>query len=100
MELVGPRLTRSAAALNTMAPNFSRVVGPSVAGAMLATPWIGISGVFVTMVLLYAIVITSLFWLPDSRRPPEIAGGARAAWESLLEGFRYILRSPIHRGLL
>jgi MFS family permease len=100
MEVVGPKLTRSAAAMNTMAPNFSRVVGPSVAGAMLATPWIGISGVFVTMVLLYAIVITSLFWLPPSARPPQTEGGARAVWESLLEGFRYILRSPIHRGLL
>jgi MFS family permease len=100
MELVGPRLTRSAAALNTMAPNFSRVIGPSVAGAMLATPWIGIGGVFLTMVLLYAIVITSLFWLPASRRLPQMTGGTRAAWESLLEGFRYILRSPIHRGLL
>ena len=100
MEVVGPRLTRSAAALNTMAPNFSRVVGPSVAGVMLATPWIGIAGVFLTMVLLYAIVIASLFWLPPSARPPRDSGGVRAVWDSLLEGFRYILGSPIHRGLL
>jgi MFS family permease len=100
MELVGPRLTRSAAALNTMAPNFSRVVGPSVAGMMLATPWIGISGVFVAMVLLYAIVIASLFKLPASKQRPQTEGGVRAVWESLLEGFRYILGSPIHRGLL
>src|SRR4051812_38841060 len=100
MEIVGPRLTRSAAALNTMAPNFSRVVGPSVAGVMLATPWIGISGVFVTMVVLYAIVIASLFRLPASTRQPQTSGGVGAVWESLLEGFRYILGSPIHRGLL
>ena len=100
MELVGPKLTRSAAALNTMAPNFSRVVGPSVAGMMLATPWIGISGVFVSMVLLYAIVIASLFKLPPSSRPPQTDSGVRAVWESLLEGFRYILGSPLHRGLL
>src|SRR4051812_1101814 len=100
MELVGPKLTRSAAAMNTMAPNFSRVVGPSVAGLMLATPWIGISGVFVTMVLLYAIVIASLFRLPNSTRRPQTSGGVGAVWESLLEGFRYILGSPLHRGLL
>jgi len=100
MELVGPKLTRSAAALNTMAPNFSRVIGPSVAGVMLATPWIGISGVFLTMVVLYAIVIASLFKLPASTRRPQTSGGAGAVWESLLEGFRYILGSPIHRGLL
>ncbi|MFN8637041.1 MAG: hypothetical protein U0893_24600, partial [Chloroflexota bacterium] len=29
-----------------------------------------------------------------------VAGGMSAVWESLLEGFRYILGSPIHRGLL
>jgi MFS family permease len=100
MEVVGPRLTRSAAAMNTMAPNFSRVVGPSVAGVMLATPWFGITGVFWSMVVLYAIVIASLFKLPPSARPPQTTGGIRSVWESLLEGFRYILGSPVHRGLL
>jgi MFS family permease len=100
MELVGPKLTRSAAALNTMAPNFSRVVGPSVAGMMLATPSIGVTGVFVAMVVLYAIVIAALFKLPKSQRAAQTEGGVGAVWESLLEGFRYILGSSIHRGLL
>jgi len=100
MEIVGPQLTRSAASMNMIAPNFSRVVGPSVAGVMLATPWIGIAGVFWTMVVLYGIVIGSLYWLPPSQRPPRDDGGVRAVWDSLLEGFRYVLGSPIHRGLL
>ena len=100
MEVVGPRLTRSAAAMNTIAPNFSRVVGPSVAGVMLATPWIGIAGVFLAMVVMYGIVMVSLYWLPPSQRPPRDDGGVRAVWDSLLEGFRYILGSPLHRGLL
>ncbi len=100
MEVVGPSRARSAAALNTAAPNFSRVVGPSVAGVMLATPWIGISGVFVTMVLLYSIVFVSLFRLPPSKKPELKDAGLGAAWGSLIEGFRYILGSPIHRGLL
>lgn len=100
MEVVGPRLTRSAAALNTAAPNFSRVIGPSVAGVMLATPGIGVSGVFLTMCVMYAIVFISLFKLPPSARPPQTGGGIGAVWDSLLEGFRYILTSPIHRGLL
>jgi MFS family permease len=100
MEVVGPKLARSAAALNTAPPNVSRVIGPSVAGVMLATPWIGISGVFWTMVLMYTIVIVSLFRLPPSERPPQVTGGIRSVWDSLLEGFRYILGSPLHRGLL
>jgi MFS family permease len=100
MEVVGPKLARSAAALNTAPPNVSRVIGPSVAGVMLATPWIGISGVFWTMVLMYTIVIASLFRLPPSERPPQTTGGIRSVWDSLLEGFRYILTSPLHRGLL
>ena len=100
MEVVGPRLTRSAAALNTAAPNFSRVIGPSIAGVMLATPGIGVSGVFLTMCVMYAIVFVSLFKLPPSARPPQTGGGVSAVWDSLLEGFRYILGSSIHRGLL
>jgi MFS family permease len=100
MEVVGPKLARSAAALNTAPPNVSRVIGPSVAGVMLATPWIGISGVFWTMVLMYTIVIVSLFRLPPSERPPQVTGGIQSVWDSLLEGFRYILGSPLHRGLL
>ncbi|MCC7371116.1 MAG: MFS transporter [Chloroflexi bacterium] len=100
MEVVGPKLTRSAAALNTAAPNFSRVVGPSVAGIMLATPGIGVSGVFVTMCIMYAIVFVSLLRLPPSAKPPAAGSGMRAVWDSLLEGFRYILSSAVHRGLL
>ena len=52
------------------------------------------------MVLMYGIIIASLYWLPASQPTLSEAGGARAVWDSLLEGFRYILGSPIHRGLL
>jgi len=51
-------------------------------------------------VLMYAIVFISLFRLPPSARPPNDGGGIKAVWDSLLEGFRYILTSPVHRGLL
>jgi hypothetical protein len=52
------------------------------------------------MVVLYAIVIASLFKLPASTRQAQTSGGVASVWESLLEGFRYILGSPLHRGLL
>ncbi|MGE3268914.1 MAG: MFS transporter [Chloroflexota bacterium] len=100
MDVVGPGLARSAAALNTSAPNFSRVVGPSVAGVMLATPGIGVTGVFLTMVVLYGIVFVSLFKLPPIVQPKPAGSGISAVWDSLLEGFRYIFRSPVHRSLL
>lgn len=99
MEVVGPRLARSAAALNTSAPNFSRVAGPSLAGILLALPGVGVSGVFLTMTLMYGAVIVTLFKVPPSQAPAR-EGGLRAVWDSLLEGFRYILGSPVHRGLL
>src|SRR4051812_40798221 len=36
--LVGPRLMRNAVALNNAGMNFSRIAGPSLAGAILASP--------------------------------------------------------------
>jgi MFS family permease len=97
-ELVGPRLLRSAVALNNAGLNFCRIAGPAIAGAMLAVPAIGVGGVFLSMTVMYAAVLVSLFRLPtvkDASAPRE-AGG----WAQLVEGLQYIRSSPVLLALL
>lgn len=102
MDVAGPRLARSAAALNTTGANFSRVVGPSVAGLLLAIPAIGVAGVFWTMTLMYGIVMATLTRVPSmtAANTSKDGGGLTDAWGQLIEGFRYIFGSPLHRSLL
>ncbi|HZR97146.1 MAG TPA: MFS transporter [Chloroflexota bacterium] len=98
-ELVGPRLLRSAVALNNAGLNFCRIAGPAIAGAMLAVPAIGVGGVFLSMTVMYAAVLVSLFRLPtvkDASAPPREAGG----WAQLVEGLQYIRSSPVLLALL
>ena len=88
-ELVGPSLVGSAVALNNAGMNFCRVAGPALAGVMLATPGIGVAGVFVAMTLMYGVVLYSLVRLPP--RPAPGGKGRRASgWAQLVEGLRYI----------
>ena len=103
-ELVGRPLIRNAVALNNAGMNFCRVAGPSLAGALLALPAIGVGGVFVVMTLMYALVILSLFRLPNDAlgapgQPIVEATSPSAArrasgWADLLEGLAYIRSSP------
>src|SRR5438094_7504231 len=97
-ELVGPALLRSAVTLNNTTMNFARIAGPSVAGALLAVPALGVGGVFGAMGVLYCGVISSLARLPDAAaRQTEIASGG---WMQLVEGLKYIRRTPTLFGLL
>lgn len=82
-----PRLM-NAIALNNAGMNMSRVVGPAMAGALIARPGIGIGGVYVIMAAMYAFVVASLFRVRDRGANPNArnASGARA----LLDGLRYI----------
>jgi MFS family permease len=97
-ELVGPRLLRSAVALNNAGLNFCRIAGPAIAGAMLAVPAIGVGGVFLSMTVMYAAVLVSLFRLPTVKEAsaPREAGG----WAQLVEGLQYIRSSPVLLALL
>lgn len=101
-ELVGPRLLRNAMALNNAGINFCRVVGPGVAGVLLALPWFGVGGVFVVMIGMYLVVMLTLFRLPGPVPKPAAASGRPAAngWDQLLEGLRYIRSSPTLLALL
>lgn len=98
-ELVDRRLLRNAAALSAAGMNFSRIVGPSLGGALMAIPAIGVGGVFVLMTFLYSVVLATLWRLPRPSSTESGEASARATprgtgWGELMEGLRYLGSSP------
>jgi MFS family permease len=86
----------SAIALNAAIYNSARIVGPSLAGLLLA--WIGEAGCFFVNSASFVAVILALLamrlpiWTPPERRPTVGSG--------LVEGFRYVWDTGTIRGLM
>ncbi len=96
VELVGKQDLPSAIALNSTAFNLTRVLGPSVAGALIAT--VGIAACFFVNAASYVAVLAGLALL---RLPPREPGGVGASpWEALAEGIRYVRDTPWPRALI
>jgi len=95
-----PQLVRredltSALALNNAGMNASRVIGPSLAGVLIAVPWFGVRGVFFVRVIAFAWVLYTILKIPILGEPE--AREARLGWErvrdlgmQLTSGLRYI----------
>lgn len=96
MDMVGPDDLVSAVALNSSAFNAARVVGPGLAGVLIAS--ISEAGCFLINGLSFlALIVAMLVMAPPEhtvRKPPQ--PGPLAP----LDGLRHILRSPEMRGLL
>jgi MFS family permease len=89
-ELVGETDLSNAVALNSTSFNLARMIGPAVAGVLIAT--IGSGWVFVLNGASFAAVIGSLFLL----RVKDLHPQAKAPHTSgrLAEGFRYVQKRP------
>jgi MFS family permease len=97
-ELVERRWLTNAVALNNSGMNASRVIGPSIAGALIGVSFIGIGGVFVLMAMMYVIVVASLFRLPN--RPSAEGARDRSGASALLDGLRYMRGNPVLSALI
>jgi MFS family permease len=86
VDLAGKEDLSNAIALNSAAFNTARILGPAVAGILLAT--IGEAGCFWINAVSYLAVIASL-WRIDLQPRPHIPFVARRAVETMLEGVRY-----------
>jgi MFS family permease len=89
-ELVGEADLSNAVALNSTSFNAARMVGPAVAGVLIA--WVGSGWVFLINALSFAAVLGSLVLLRGNElhridRAPRARG-------SLAEGFRYVAKRP------
>jgi MFS family permease len=95
-ELVGEADLPNAVALNSTSFNAARMIGPAVAGALIAL--VGTGWVFVINGASYASVLGALGLLrvAELRRTPRVSRGRGG----FAEGFRYVWRRPDLRAVL
>jgi len=91
LEMVGREELTNAISLNSTAINVARVLGPSLAGGLVAL--VGLAGCFVVNGLTYLVVLSMLVRMrgEDLMPTPRVA----RAKGQLAEGFRYVRSSPI-----
>lgn len=92
--MVGRADLISAVALNSTAFNLARIIGPAVAGLVIAA--VGVGTCFWLNALSYVAVLTAL--LTIRRRPAAVPTGRRTL-ELIAEGLRYVRGMPVLRGL-
>src|SRR5256714_4357077 len=96
VEMVGRDDLMNAIALNSSMVNGARVVGPAVAGLLVAA--IGEGWCFLVNGLSYIAVITGLLMMQVPPRPRRAAD--RSALRDTVEGFRFVARTAPIRALL
>jgi MFS family permease len=89
-ELVEERFLPNAVALNSTSFNAARMIGPAIAGGLIAG--VGSGWVFLINAVSFVAVLCSLALLRrDELKPSHRAVSARG---SFVEGFRYVMRRP------
>ena len=96
VELVGPDEVPNAVGLNSAMFNTGRVVGPAVAGILIAT--VGIASTFLLNAVSYVAVLVAL----TAMRPDELfrQGRADRAPGAIRAGLRYVWSTPVLRSTL
>lgn len=94
LEMVGRGELVSAVALNSTAFNLARIIGPAVAGLVIAS--FGVAACFWLNALSYVGVIVALLTV---RRRPLGSGPPQSAIELIREALRYVRRVPSLAGL-
>ena len=94
VDMVGREDLSNAIALNSAAFNTARIIGPAIAGVLLAT--IGEQGCFWLNAVSYLAVIASLLMIELRPAPRDV----QDVWNSLREGVRYAFGVRSIRNLL
>jgi MFS family permease len=95
-ELVDEQDLPNAVGLNSTSFNSARMIGPAVAGGLIAG--VGTGWVFLINALTFVAVLSSLCFLNVNRlKPVQRAVRSRG---SFIDGFRYVLRRPDLRAIL
>ncbi|WP_322796600.1 MFS transporter [Tepidiforma sp.] len=94
--IVGRQGMANAMALQMGGMNAARVVGPVLAGFIIALA--GVRWVYAVAVTLYALAFFAMAHV--DRSPPAPGAGSRPVWSELLGGLRYAASDPPVRALL
>ena len=90
IELVGRQHLASAVGMNSASFNTARIVGPAVAGILIAR--VGLFAAFLLNALAFLVSIGALTRVPG--RPPVSRAGATPILEEIAEGIAYAVRTP------
>jgi MFS family permease len=90
LEMVGGESLRNAVTLNSVLVNVARVIGPAVAGLLIAT--VGEGPCFLLNAASFAAVVASLVTLDRAAIHPSPPSGREPG--QLREGLRYVRRTP------
>ncbi len=96
MDLVGPEDLQSAISLNSAAFNSARMVGPPIAGLMIA--WMGEGSCFALNAISYLAVLISLFTIRV--RPAHLQSDRQSLLEQISTGMRFVWKNPSVRLVL
>jgi MFS family permease len=97
VDMVGRESLMNAIALNSSMFNAARVIGPAIAGILVA--WIGEGWCFFANAVSFIAVIFGLLMMRVER--PAVVDAAGSSWEKVMEGFRFVRRTgPIWALLL
>ncbi len=89
-ELVGEETLSNAVALNSTSFNSARMIGPAIAGVLIAS--VGAGWVFIINAVSFGAVLCSLCFLKVEKLHRKDRANKRTG--SLLDGFRYIWKRP------
>jgi len=95
-ELVPREIAAKAMALNTIGFSLMRVLGPALAGYLIAA--VSAAGTFFILAALYG--ASALVALAVAIPPPRQTAARASALADMAEGFRYSLHNPVMRMLL
>lgn len=105
-ELVGERLMFNAMAFNTAAWNLARILGPALAGFMIAifaggdtTSEYGVGLVYVVLSALYFVSSLTVLLIKHSGEPMP-REMQKSPMQDVVQGVRYVISSPVVGGLI
>ena len=90
LEMVGPDEIRNAVGLNSTLFNAARVIGPAVAGLLIAIVGTGLC--FLLNAASFVAVVVSLMTMDKSLLTPSVPAGREKG--QVREGFRYVAHTP------
>ncbi|MDF1642639.1 MAG: MFS transporter [Pseudomonadales bacterium] len=103
--IVNEQLIFNAMAFNTASWNLSRIVGPSLAGFMIAifaagdtSSTFGVGMVYLLLSVLYFVSALTVLLIKESGDPT--GDGTSTPVDDLVEGLQYAVRSPVVGGLI